>query len=1498
MTTIEKLGLSGIRSYGPDKEAIIKFKRPLTIILGTNGSGKSSIIESVKMATTGEMPPMVSNGSAFINDPRIKGRAETQAKIRLQFTNVRGEEYLVSRHFLLKMTRTGAPVFKTVDQTLKKNAKRGKKKKRRDDDGEDDDDDDQRRDSTSHRCADLNALLPELMRVTKPILNSVIFVHQEDSLWPLGDPKKLKERFDDIFSATRYTKALECIRKFRKEQAAELRVVNSELLRYEDRYKEAEKLRDDMKDFRMKDKGLRMGVAKMNDARNKVIEEQNKAAALVEKYNLAQEKLTEDEAKIGVQEDDRKAKMNVLIEDLSEMDDVELKSLIADLDDAMSRFESEKRDRNAGLEAARSEYEAHVEAFNSSYEKLGTYRAEANQQKRRLKQLEVLKSEFMDRFFTGPESQASVVAAVPSLTSDMKDWSAALKSLYDHARSTSSAVAEERRKVEDAQAERVNEAQGALSEKQANMVQFKQTAAKTVKAKVAVRDQLRQISTGSSQADVDEARAAEKEWGEKARVEAESGQIKTATAALKELKSGLRALREGLGEEKQKRDGLARDNDARIVMQQNKKSYLKAQEDLGSKTEDFLERVKLAYAELDIGKRVGDDGTDEDDDDEVYMVGSHSGDEDALKEEKQRKESLKLADRIVSFRERAAQEGNAKLVAMKKELHSKTGAAAPTLAEKKRCENSLAQLEKRLVALQGKLTDEMRKVVSDSSENNSELIATTSSSLDCGSVTMTKSNCAAVEKVEEVAVEQVRACDAQLKTAAENADMPENIKNNLDEHGTCVSCGHAPDLDPEVTKSDCVDARSAQEEDAQIAAIKKYAHALAEKALASQRAYADDAYAQASDKELLEEWSSDNRQLKKVTVDLVKWAKEMAQVGREFIDLDPRLKETRSEANAVTEAIDALGQKVAALEVDAKALNKQNDKNSEASNIQQARTELFRLVNGRDSAHDAYQKSLKALPKESASITLDEIDKLIRGKEKELSKTQENMEEKRNEVETAKDDLTRVNDKYAKAREQALIVAANFEAKARLEKERQLLTEEQASLEKEVTALKELMPAFDEKLRGLKKEFDEIREQSRRVLSDAQNDVLRVEKAKSSWEESVRDVESFVQAGKEGDLPRQERHMETTRAKKAKYQEDVSACTRDVEQANGKVLEKTKELRNATDNSRLRDLQKVLEMLRRGARDSRAAIEDSIIQSTAIASRLVKEKPEGVEEGKIIDDGSKKRVNWGGKQHISRMEPAALHQELMEQSNDLNAVMSATKGQAQVWTERYMTKKKEVEEADRMGSMKKYEECSVTKQTMELASSDLDRYHSALDQALMSFHALKMDTINKSIRELWQTTYRGNDIDEIEIMSDGDGTSGKAATAITKRNYNYRVMMRRGDAKLDMRGRCSAGQKVLACLVIRLALAESFCTDCGILALDEPTTNLDADNVDSLAGALRSIIEARRRQAHFQLVVISHDQDFLTKLGARSFCDEYYLVHKDADGFSSVKPQDIRQLED
>ena len=139
----------------------------------------------------------------------------------------------------------------------------------------------------------------------------------------------------------------------------------------------------------------------------------------------------------------------------------------------------------------------------------------------------------------------------------------------------------------------------------------------------------------------------------------------------------------------------------------------------------------------------------------------------------------------------------------------------------------------------------------------------------------------------------------------------------------------------------------------------------------------------------------------------------------------------------------------------------------------------------------------------------------------------------------------------------------------------------------------------------------------------------------------------------------------------------------------------------------------------------------------------------------------------------------------------------------------------------------------------------------------MKFHSIKIADINKIIRELWALTYKGEDIYNIEIVS-GEDSASKAA-----KSYNYRVVMSKGNTQMDMRGRCSAGQRVLASIVIRLALAETFCLNCGVMALDEPTTNLDHRNKQGLAAALAQIIASRASQHNFQLVVITHDEEFV-----------------------------------
>ena len=47
MCTIDKILIKGIRSFSPDNEAVIEFHKPLTLIVGANGAGKTVSVARV-----------------------------------------------------------------------------------------------------------------------------------------------------------------------------------------------------------------------------------------------------------------------------------------------------------------------------------------------------------------------------------------------------------------------------------------------------------------------------------------------------------------------------------------------------------------------------------------------------------------------------------------------------------------------------------------------------------------------------------------------------------------------------------------------------------------------------------------------------------------------------------------------------------------------------------------------------------------------------------------------------------------------------------------------------------------------------------------------------------------------------------------------------------------------------------------------------------------------------------------------------------------------------------------------------------------------------------------------------------------------------------------------------------------------------------------------------------------------------------------------------------
>ncbi|PNH09406.1 DNA repair protein RAD50, partial [Tetrabaena socialis] len=118
----------------------------------------------------------------------VAGETEVKGQIKLQFRTATGSPIIVTRSFLLTQKKT-ALQFKSLDAVMTCNNK-----------------DTGARETLTYRCADLDRIVPPLMGVSKAVLENVIFVHQEESNWPLAEGKVLKDKFDDIFAATKYTK--------------------------------------------------------------------------------------------------------------------------------------------------------------------------------------------------------------------------------------------------------------------------------------------------------------------------------------------------------------------------------------------------------------------------------------------------------------------------------------------------------------------------------------------------------------------------------------------------------------------------------------------------------------------------------------------------------------------------------------------------------------------------------------------------------------------------------------------------------------------------------------------------------------------------------------------------------------------------------------------------------------------------------------------------------------------------------------------------------------------------------------------------------------------------------------------------------------------------------------------------------------------------------------------------------------------------------------------
>ncbi|XP_031379426.1 DNA repair protein RAD50 isoform X2 [Punica granatum] len=1285
MSTVDKMLIKGIRSFDPENKNVITFFKPLTLIVGPNGAGKT-----------------------------VAGETETKGQIKLRFKTAACKDVVCIRSFQLTQ-KASKMEFKAIESVLQTiNPHTGEKV------------------CLSYRCADMDREIPALMGVSKAILENVIFVHQDEANWPLQDPSTLKKKFDDIFSATRYTKALEAIKKLHKDQAQEIKTYKLKLENLQTLKDAAYKLRESISQDQEKTESLKSQLQELEASIQNVDTRIHHTEVTLKDLRKMQEQIATKTAERGTLFKEQQKQYAALAEENEDTDEelMEWKSKfdqkIALLESKISKLEREMNDtetKSSFLKRSINEYIWEISRLQTEAEAHNSLKNERDAMIQKLFSRHNLGS-----LPAAPFSNEVVLSLTNRVKSRLLDIE---QDLQDKKRSN-----EVEHKTAWDQYMDLNDLWKNMDAQRQAKAEIKVGILRRIQEKEIERDTFElQISN------VDLSHIDEREKSMRIEVERKTNQL-----AEREFESVIR----------QKQSEL-------YSLEQNIKALNREKDIMAGDSED---RVKLAIkkAELENHKKkhrkIIDDFKDKI---RKVLKGRLPFDKDMKKEITQALRALNQEFDDLSSKSREA-EKEVNVLQMKiQEVTDNLSKHRKDLESKKRyIESKLQVLE-----LQSSTIDTYHQAVENAKQKR----------------------------------------DVQKS----KYNIADGMRQMFDPFERVARANHICPC--------CERPFSSEEEDAFVKKQRVKAASSAErmKMLAVESSEAESQF----------------HQLDKLrtTYD------ECVKIEKETIPHAERsLRDLKEE----------LDQKSAALD----------DVLVILAEIQTQKDSVEALVQPVDTADRLFQET-QTLQKQVDDLeykldfrgqgvrTMEEIQSELNTLQGVKDSLHNELEKLREEQRYMENDLSNIQIRWHTLREEKVKAANTLRDVKKVEEELDRLAEEKSQLDLDEKHLTEdighlvkekdrLLGVYNDLKAKLDHEYEEQMEQKRNY----QQEVDAVHKINSKIKEYH-------------DLKKGERLKE--------LQEKQSTSESQLQSCDTRKQEILEELNKSKDLMRNQD------QLRRNIEDNlnyrktKAEVDELTFEIESLEDRILK---------------------TGG---ISTFE-AELAKLLQERERLLSEV-NRSHGTMSVYQSNISKNKLDLKQAQYKDIDKRYFDQLIQLKTTEMANKDLDRYYNALDKALMRFHTMKMEEINKIIRELWQQTYRGQDIDYIRIHSDSEGAG--------TRSYSYKVLMQTGDTELEMRGRCSAGQKVLASLIIRLALAETFCLNCGILALDEPTTNLDGPNAESLAGALLRIMEDRKGQENFQLIVITHDERFAQLIGQRQHAEKYYRVSKDDHQHSIIEAQEI-----
>ncbi|CAI9117568.1 OLC1v1018973C1 [Oldenlandia corymbosa var. corymbosa] len=1314
MSTVDKMLIKGIRSFDPENKNVITFYKPLTLIVGPNGAGKTTVIECLKVACSGELPPNARSGQSFIHDPKVAGETETKGQIKLRFKTAAGKDVVCIRSYQLtqKASKMEYKALESVLQTI--NPHTGEKV------------------CLSYRCADMDREIPALMGVSKAILENVIFVHQDEANWPLQDPSTLKKKFDDIFTATRYTKALEVIKKLHKDQAQEIKTYKLKLENLQILKNDACKLRESITSDQHTIEALNRQMLELDNDIDIVNSNIHNTEITLKDLRKLKEQIATKTAERSTYLNEQQRQYNALEEENEDTDEelmewkTKFQQRIEMLETKCHKLQREMEDMETNISSLNQTTAEYLKEISRLETEADGHLSRKNE--RDLKIQRLFESHNLGVVPNGPFSDEvamnltnRIVSRLKELEKDLADKKKAnetkLKATWDqyiHAKDRG-------RDIEFQKEAKANR---------------KGVILKQMEEKKNARDSLElQISN------VNLSLLDEREKSLCIEVERKTKQLaeREFESIIQKKQSEMYSLEQKITVLKREKSIIAADSEVRkefslkkAELENLKKKHKKIINDYKDKIRGIL-KGRLP-SDKDLKKEVS----------KVQRVTEAEFDEMNLKAREAEKEVNTLQMKI--------QEVNTNLSKLHKDLESR----------RKFVESNLQSWDQQSVGI-----DSYPEALDTSKKRRDDLTS-------------------------------------QYNMSAGMRQMFDPFEKVAREYHFCPCCERpfsAEEEDDFVRKQRVKSATSAEQL----------------KLLGRDTSTAESKFHQLD-------------KLRTVYEEYVK-------IGQESIpQAEKCVTELNEELEQKNQALDDILGVLAQVKAEKGAVDALIQPVETADRLFQEIQEVQKQVEDLEYKLDFRGQGVKTM--EDIQSELDSLQRTKDGLHNDLGQLREDHQ-------FMEKDLSVLQIRWHTQREEKLKAVNMLQTFRKIEEELDQLAEEKSQLELDEKHLAEALgPLLEEREKFLREHEDlkvKLDQEYVELTELKQNYKLELDK--------LLEISSDIK--KYNDLKRGERLKDLQ-----EKQIQAKAQLHSFERRKGEIigeLNKSQELKNNQDK------------LRRNIEDN-------------LNYRMMKSKVDAL--GREIDELEDQVLKLGGFSSIDA-ELAKLTREKERLLSELNR----QRGTVSVHNSNISKNMITLKESQYKDIDKRYFDQLVQLKTTEMANKDLDRYYSALDKALMRFHTMKMEEINKIIRELWQQTYRGQDIDYISIHSDSEGAG--------TRSYSYKVLMQTGNAELEMRGRCSAGQKVLASLIIRLALAETFCLNCGILALDEPTTNLDGPNSESLAAALLKIMEDRKGQENFQLIVITHDERFAQLIGQRQHAEKYYRVSKDDHQHSIIEAQEI-----